>query len=111
MKNTKFWLRITLILGLVIVALYANTIIVEAKETSAVFSGKSYTFEKENEWNIDQADPSGDYHAGTFRAIGDFEVLNERNGYQQINVNSGNVSFAYSYDISSFAKDKDTWHK
>lgn len=111
MKNTKFWLRITLILGLVIVALYANTIIVEAKETSAVFSGKSYTFEKENEWNIDQADPSGDYHAGTFSAIGDFEVLNERNGYQQINVNSGNVSFAYSYDISSFATDKDKWHK
>lgn len=112
MKVSRLLLWVTLIIGFVLGIVLSNSIVVEAKEDLVVFSGKSYCFDKDSEWEIAQANPaSEEYHAGVFKANGDFEVLSERNGYQQLNAKTGNVSFEYSYDISSFATDKDKWHK
>lgn len=112
MKKTIYAIKIAILLVSVAFIGLSFSTSAAAKEQTEEFAGKIYCFDKDNDWEISQSNPVTNIsQAGSLSLSGDYVPLAERNGFQQISVKSGNISFKYNYDISTFSTDKDKWHK
>ena len=83
----------------------------EAKSKYVTITGKTYSFDDKNDYNITGAVASSTAKPyGTFKILGDFSDLPKKSGIPAYLVKGDKISFFYTYDSKLLNTPDEDWH-